>query len=608
MIAWMMVIGGCAEPGKDSSQSPDDTDPSSMADADQDGSRDTDDCAPEDPEVHPGAEEVCDGVDNNCDDQIDEGVPSDGDGCAEPDPPSWSDTVETLHVSVRTATTENADTDSNALSLCFSDTWCFTLDNPGWNDFEKDRVDVHVFEDVQMPRAEVDRVEIRSSNGTDRWESACVEVAFDGEPVHCADLSGLWFGDDTNELTTWTDPSGLARSCSTCFDSPLSHGPMVGAVDDDGARLWARTHATTKVSYRVAASESALSEAAPVATRYPSAGDDFATEVHISGLGAATTWYYDIEVDGVRTSPSTFTTAPPDGPTELRLAFGSCSREDDQPVFGPIAQAQPDVFLFIGDNHYANSDHLSTLRQYYRWALEVEPRAELLRGVSTLAIWDDHDFVGNNTHGWEPGRDVALRVFGEYWANPSVGTAATPGVYFQHRWGDIDIIGVDDRYWRSLDGNLLGDAQTSWLLDILEASTATFKLVACGSQWTTEGSSDSWAAYPDAQSAFMAELVERDIAGVVLLSGDIHRAEFRLLPGAPGGYPVPELTSSPLANSNSGCHTPTSELVNCHDDEDYYVVVDINTGVEDPTLLAEIRDQNGDLESSWSILRSDLQP
>ena len=34
----------------------------------------TDDCVPGNPDIHPDAEEVCDGIDNNCDGQVDEGV------------------------------------------------------------------------------------------------------------------------------------------------------------------------------------------------------------------------------------------------------------------------------------------------------------------------------------------------------------------------------------------------------------------------------------------------------------------------------------------------------------------------------------------------------
>ncbi len=58
-------------------------------DGDGDGSPDTKDCAPQDPYVYPGAEEVCDGSDNNCNGAFDEGFADhDLDGakdCVDPD-------------------------------------------------------------------------------------------------------------------------------------------------------------------------------------------------------------------------------------------------------------------------------------------------------------------------------------------------------------------------------------------------------------------------------------------------------------------------------------------------------------------------------------------
>ena len=138
-------------------------------------------------------------------------------------------------------------------------------------------------------------------------------------------------------------------------------------------------------------------------------------------------------------------------------------------------------------------------------------------------------------------------------------------------------------------------------------STATFKLLISGSQFTSDGSDDSWAAYPAAWERFLEAVVENDVEGVVLLSGDVHRSEFRVLPGALGGYDLPELTSSPTANSNSSCPWDEDELLACHDDANFFISLDFDTTAADPTLDATIVDEFGIVRDQWLIRRSELE-
>jgi hypothetical protein len=85
-------------------------------DDDADGTPDVDDCAPLDADIYPGAEELCNGKDDNCDGEIDEGFP-DENGNGE---------VDCLEV----------DSDEDGL-LDFDDN-CIEIPNPEQEDFDED--------------------------------------------------------------------------------------------------------------------------------------------------------------------------------------------------------------------------------------------------------------------------------------------------------------------------------------------------------------------------------------------------------------------------------------------------------------------------------------
>lgn len=91
LLSFVLLLSmfGCTGPtdntGDDTAG--DDTD---GVDSDSDGFLDSDDCAPSDPDVNPGAVEICNELDDNCDGTVDEGVTAtffadaDGDGWGDP--------------------------------------------------------------------------------------------------------------------------------------------------------------------------------------------------------------------------------------------------------------------------------------------------------------------------------------------------------------------------------------------------------------------------------------------------------------------------------------------------------------------------------------------
>ena len=227
---------------------------------------------------------------------------------------------------------------------------------------------------------------------------------------------------------------------------------------------------------------------------------------------------------------------------KMKIAVASCCKiqsTDPQPVWDLIRNETPDVLLLIGDNIYLDHDRHSDpdalgkeLDDLYKLQLAEPHFASLLadlraRNAPVIAIYDDHDFLGNNRYGadYPPGlRDAARKAFTTAFNPRMTGN----DVYSVARLGLVDIIVLDERFYRSSPSvsawdrdAILGQAQWSWLEQTLGASSnAKYTLIASSTTIHTFGD-ESWEQYPGAFQRLNKLLAHQ--VGKLVVSGDVHR-------------------------------------------------------------------------------------
>lgn len=225
----------------------------------------------------------------------------------------------------------------------------------------------------------------------------------------------------------------------------------------------------------------------------------------------------------------------------VKLAAASCAKFQDvqpQPAWAEILQERPDVLLLLGDNVYLQHDRhddparlAAELRQCYARQFAEPSFAALLtdirsRGGHLVAIYDDHDFLGNNRYGGDHGtalREAARTEFATAFAPDFVGS----DVYRTLTVGPVDIVVLDERFYRrSPNGSandrdaILGATQWIWLEEVVSSSTAKYLLIASSTTLHTFGD-ESWEQYPAAFERITMLL--RGRSGAFVVSGDVHR-------------------------------------------------------------------------------------
>ena len=332
--------------------------------------------------------------------------------------------------------------------------------------------------------------------------------------------------------------------------------------------------------------------------------------------------------------PGSYALGAPQQRPLARIAFGSCAGQDqEQPIWDTIVGAKPDLFLFIGDNIYADTTDMAEMRAKYA-KLAAKPGYQRLKAACPiLATWDDHDFGVNDGGREYPKRaesqQVFLDVFGEPKDSPR---RKQEGVYDAKVFGPEDkrvqVILLDTRYHRSPlkravapprgqgpyvpdddpNATMLGEAQWKWLEQQLRVP-ARVRVIASSIQVVPEDHGwEKWMNFPRERERLFRLIRDTKASGVFFVSGDRHIAELAVMDGG-AGYPMYDLTSSSLNRSARRTlpDAPERNRVGLMNWGDNFGVIEVDWNDPDPLIRLQIRDVQGDVVLQRKVRLSSLQ-
>jgi alkaline phosphatase D len=379
---------------------------------------------------------------------------------------------------------------------------------------------------------------------------------------------------------------------------PLRSGPMLGRLGQGTAQVWARARGTHQLTLTVY-SPTHPSHVVTTLHATPKIASACCVVFQVDGLDAGHDYPYTISSTDGTTARHTLRCAPATTARRARIVFGSCMRywapatskasadangklppSLSPHIFASMAGEQPDILLLTGDNSYwlsgeplypaqtgESSDPAQrvqdmTIRLRYR---NYAPFRAILPSLSTVAIWDDHDYGADNSYAANSVKQMAQADFDLVWAqrdtsDPGYGIATTV------RYGPVELFLTDGRWFRARDGEnttILGTNQLRWLQHALRDSDAPVKVVVSGSVVFPHFVTGSLAGHdiegwridanPDLKE-LKGFIDTNDIRGVVFLSGDLHVGYLLHYPGlsldggAKRGPDFWEAVSSPLLN------------------------------------------------------------
>lgn len=303
------------------------------------------------------------------------------------------------------------------------------------------------------------------------------------------------------------------------------------------------------------------------------------------------------------------------------IAFGSCANQSNaQPIWAAVNSTRPDLFIFLGDNIYADTGDMAVMRARYDLLGAQPGYQQLRRQTAVIATWDDHDYGRNDAGAEYAPKAAAKQIFLDFFGEPpnTERRLRDGGIYTAYTYGPpgqrMQVILLDTRWDRSAlarvpddeaaalrresrgpyipttdpTAHLLGDEQWRWLETQLRVP-ADLRLIATSIPLLRSGTGwETWSNFPAEQQRLIDLITTTRANGVIFLTGDTHHAQFSLrTEGVP--YPFWEVNASGLTE-NVTAVAPDASLIGDVYLDDNYGLLRIDWNAPDPTIAMTIHD------------------
>lgn len=333
---------------------------------------------------------------------------------------------------------------------------------------------------------------------------------------------------DNSDQILWSWTGGVTGSSAVVKVAAATDAPVVLTLTDVASGAMREVTGTT--------------EAAPSRT----ARNRTVTTFPLRDLSSGTQYAFQLRLAGSQeVSHGAFKTLETADDQKFTFAFASCAKSDHR-IFSLIADRSPDLFIHMGDLHYANisrwnfwgSSPKKTAKYEKKFASAYDKafgphQRELFSKVPVVYVWDDHDYGPNNSGSWSASKDAARASYRTHVPRSSLGPTT---IEQDFSVGPVRFLITDNRSERTKvsgskargERSMLGSEQKQWLLrQLARAAADSVSLVVWVNTvpWiTNQGEKgDGWREYPSERTEIAKVIENHGLSSrMLILSGDAH--------------------------------------------------------------------------------------